>query len=209
MKFSEWLYTEDRQSLAKRYKNILHGVPQEKKHHPEGDALAHTRLVRKAIPHAIEKLKDLQTNHSQLSNALSNLNFNISPEEFEILKISAWLHDIGKASSTTVGSLPFLTPVPLSGKIQAIGHQDAKHYMPQIEKLKSVAPPETFKLFKKHEPLIKFIVDHHMDFTSGRFSKNFISEFFHNGKIIDDPRIKLLLIIMWSDNMGRKPENWS
>jgi len=204
MKFADWL--ENRRDLAKGYKNILHGVPQEPSHHPEGDALAHTRLVRKAIPRAIEELKSLQRSHPQLSNVLSNLNFDVSPKEMEVLKISAWLHDIGKASATTVGGLPFLTPVPMTGKIQSIGHQDPEHYMPQIEKLKDIAPPETIELFKQNEPLIRFLVDHHMDFVNDKFSRNVVDEFFRDGKIVDDPRIKLLLILMWSDKMGRKPE---
>lgn len=205
MRFSDWLQIEGRRELAQQFKGKLHGVPQEPSHHPEGDALAHTRLVRKAIPRAIQELKSLQQTHPQLSHVLSDLDFDIDQEEMEILKISAWLHDIGKATTTTIGGVPYQKATE-PGKIQSIGHQNPDHYMPQIEDLEDVAPPETIELFKKHEPLIRFIVDHHMDFVAEKFSRGMADEFFHDGKVINDPRIKLLLITMWSDKMGRKPE---
>lgn len=203
MNFLDWL--ENRQELAKAYKLKMAGVPQEPSHHPEGDALAHTRLVRKAIPNAIQELKSLQQNDPELSHVLSNLNFDLPPEEMNVLKMAAWLHDIGKPATTTVGGLPFLTRAPLTGKIQSIAHQDPKNYMPEIEDLESVAPPETIAFFKKHEPLIRFLVDHHMDFVAEKFSRTIVDEFFRDGKIINDVRIKLLLALMWSDKMGREP----
>ena len=198
-------YTENIKELAKNYSNALKNVPQDPVHHREGNALIHTQLVRKAIPKAIQELKILQQT-PELSNILSNIDFSISNEELKILYLSAWLHDIGKATATTIGGQPW-TNQGASGKIQSIGHQDAKHYLPQLEKLKNFAPSETFNLYIKNKDLINFIIEHHMDFTSGTgFSKSFVSKHFDGEKVKNTPEMKMLLILMWADKMGRKPE---
>jgi hypothetical protein len=163
MKFSNWI--EGRRELAQSYRQTLSGVPQDPHHHPEGDALIHTQLVRKAIPRAIQELQNLQQDPN-LGPALAKINFSVSPEEQQILALSAWLHDIGKSTATTIGGKPWQTP-GATGKIQAIGHESPEHYQPQLEKLKDIAPPETVDLYLKNKDLINFIIEHHMDFTSG------------------------------------------
>ena len=128
MNFSEWVaIKEGRRDLASAYKSRLVDVPQDPNHHPEGDVLTHVKMVRKAIPRAVRELQSLQANHPQLSHVLSNIDFSITPEEMEILSMSAWLHDIGKATSTTIDGKNWsrMGPNP-QGKIQAIGHQDPK-----------------------------------------------------------------------------------
>ena len=203
MSFSKWL--ENKRELAQAYSNTLSGVPQDPGHHPEGDALIHTRLVRKAIPKAVAELQLLQRDPT-IGPAIADINFSISPQEEQILALSAWLHDIGKSTATTIGGQPWQTP-GATGKIQAIGHQDPEHYQPQLDKLKNTAPPETIQLYMQNKDLINFIIEHHMDFTSGAFGKQFISQNFQSGKVNNTPQMKLLLILMWADKMGRKPED--
>jgi tRNA nucleotidyltransferase/poly(A) polymerase len=203
MSFSKWL--ENRRELAQAYSNTLSGVPQDPGHHPEGDALIHTKLVRRAIPRAVAELQNLQQD-PKIGSAINHINFSISPQEEQILALAAWLHDIGKSTATTIGGQPWQTP-GATGKIQAIGHQDPEHYQPQLDKLKDVAPPETVQLYLQNKDLINFLIEHHMDFTSGAFGKSFINQNFQGGKVNNTPEMKLLLILMWADKMGRKPED--
>ena len=199
-------YLEARRELAQAYTNTLSGVPQDPTHHPEGDALIHTKLVRRAIPRAIQELKMLQASPN-FGTALGSINFDCSPAELELLALSAWLHDIGKSTATTIGGQPWQTP-GATGKIQAIGHESPQHYQPQLEKLKDIAPPETVNLYLQNKDLINFVIEHHMDFTSGMgFSKGFVMNHFQNGVVNNSPEMKLLLILMWADKMGRKPED--
>ena len=130
MRFSNWL--ENRRELAKAYGNTLRNVPQDPIHHPEGPTLIHTQLVRKSVPRAIQELKNLQQD-PKFSTTLSNIDFSVSAEEMQILFLSAWLHDIGKSTATTIGGQPWTTP-GATGKIQAIRHQDPKNYQPKLDK---------------------------------------------------------------------------
>ena len=204
MKFLNWL--ENRRDLANAYSNTLRNVPQDPIHHPEGPTLIHTQLVRKSVPRAIQELKNLQQD-PKFSTILSNINFSVSAEEMQILFLAAWLHDIGKSTATTIGGQPWNTP-GATGKIQAIGHQNPEHYQPQLDKLKNIAPPETIQLYLNNKNLINFIIEHHMDFTSGAgFSKSFVAQHFEGEKVKNTPEMKMLLILMWADKMGRKPED--
>lgn len=202
MRFREFI--ENRVELANAFKDKLHGVPQDPTHHPEGDVLAHTRLVRKAIPKAVEELKNAQS--GPLASILSDIDFTLSPEEFEIVSLAAWIHDIGKNTATTIGGNPWR--LGGSGKIQAIGHQDKSHFIPQLKDLEDIAPEETKQLYLKNENLINWLVEHHMDFASGQgFSKSFVAQNFDGAKVKNTLPMKLLLILMWSDKMGRLPED--
>lgn len=198
---------EGRRELAQGYKKALHGVPQDPGHHPEGDALIHSRLVRKAVPRAMQELQVAQTTPEHpLYDILSQINFRLSPQEEQLVVLAAWLHDIGKSTATTIGGEPWRQGG--EGRIQAIGHQDKKHYLPQMQKLQSVAPPETVELYMQNEELINWLIEHHMDFVGGQgFSRNFITDNFDGHRVQDSLRMRLLLILMWSDKMGRKPED--
>lgn len=189
MNFARWF--EGQQDTANKFKNLLQNVPQEPEHHPEGDVLAHTRLVRGSIQKAIGAMKIVQSEMP----VLANLNFDVNPEEFEILAMAAWLHDIGKHTATQTQL----------GKITAYGHQDSKHFMPQIEKFKDIATPETQQLYLKNKELIDFLIQHHMDLMSkSGFSKGFRAEWMDDeGKLKNDSHIKLLIILMMADKMGR------
>jgi len=213
MHFKEWVLKEDQKSLAKAYTDLLSNVPQDPIHHPEGDALTHIRLVRKSIQEAVKRLSALKRS-PVFSEILQNIDFNVSNEELQILYIAAWLHDIGKATATTIGGVnySFLRQMDLSyqndpSKIRAIGHDDIKHYGPLIGSLGPIAPESTKSLYLNNKEIINFIIDHHMSFRKGEgFSRSFIRAYFDNGKVINDQKVKLLLILMWADKMGRTPE---
>lgn len=206
-RFEQWLkIREGRKELARTYKATLGGVPQDPAHHPEGDVLAHSRLVRKAIPRAIQKLQYAQTDpNNPLSDVLSNLTFRVSPEEEQILALVAWIHDLGKTTATTVGGEPWQKP-GVQGRVQSIGHQEPTHYEPQLRRLKQEAPPETVDLYLRNQELVNWLVEHHMDLSAGQFSRRFVDEHFQNGRIVNSPQMRLLLILMWSDKMGRDPQ---
>jgi len=213
MCFKEWILKEDQKSLAKAYADLLRNVPQDPKHHPEGDALTHIKLVRKSIQRAVRALSSLKSS-PPFSEILQNVEFNVNEDELQILYIAAWLHDIGKATATTIGGVDysFLRQMDLSyqndpSKIRAVGHDDVKHYGPLINSLGPIAPERTKSLYLKNKDTIDFIIDHHMSFRKGEgFSKAFVRQYFDNGKLINDQKVKLLLILMWADKMGRTPE---
>lgn len=201
MKFKEFLESRE---LAAAYRDKLKGVPQDPTHHPEGDVLIHSKLVRKAIPRAIEELKFAKM--GPLQNVLKNIDFDITSEEKEILALSAWLHDIGKASATTIDGNPWQQGG--SGRIQSIGHQDEEHFMPQIKDLEGLAPEKTKKLYLQNKELINWLIQHHMDFASGQgFSRKFVVDNFDGEQVKNTKKMKLLLILMWADKMGRRPED--
>lgn len=195
LKFKKWYESKE---LAKAYRGLLQDVPQDPEHHPEGNVLAHVQLVRKAIPRAIEELNSLKKNSVQFANILADIDFTINPEEFKILSLAAWLHDVGKASATTIDP---------KGKIQSIGHESPEHYLPQLEKLKAVAPKDVVELYMRNQELLNFLIERHMDFVQREgFSSSFLRTYFSNGKAKNSPAMKLLLVLMWADKMGRKPE---
>lgn len=210
--FKEWILAEDSKSLARGYSDLLRNVPQDSVHHPEGDALTHIKLVRKSIPQAIKALNDLKS-VPPFSEILADIDFNVSPDELQILYISAWLHDIGKATATTIGGInySFLRQMDIlyqndPSKIKSIGHDNSSHYSPLIKGLEGIAPEKTKSLYLKNKDIIDFIIDHHMDLTLSGFSRSFIKDHFYNGKVIPTKKIKLLLITIWADKMGRTPE---
>jgi hypothetical protein len=208
MRFTLWLtLDEGRRELATAYRSSLQGVPQDPIHHPEGDVLnrrgdvrgqGHIQLVRKALPGAVSELNKLKIT-PPFSNILSDIDFTLNSEEVKILSMAAWLHDIGKATATKVD--------PKTGKIHAIGHEDPEHYLPQLEKLKELAPPETVNLYIKNATLINFLIERHMDFVNkDGFPSSVLRAYFQNGKVKNTEEMKLLLILMWADKMGRRPE---
>lgn len=196
MQFKHWLIAEGHRELAQAYRNLLQDVPQDPIHHPEGNALVHIQLVRKAIPRAIEELNKLKQ-VPPFNEILADIDFNVTPEEFQILFLSAWLHDIGKASATT----------NIDGKISSIGHETPKFYAPEMKKLKDLASPELINLYRNNAKLINFLIMRHMDLMGNNgFPSNVINSHFKNGRIINSEAMKLLLILMWADKMGRRPE---
>lgn len=188
-RFKEWL-VEGNRELASMYKSRLGGVEQDIEHHPEGDVLAHSRLVRGAIKQAALTLGSYT---GELGEVLGNIDFNLSPMELEILALAAWGHDVGKVTATGVDN----------GRIHARGHQDRDHFEPQLRDLGSVASEKTRELYLRNKDLVDFLILHHMDFASGSFGRAFVAENFDNGRVKNTLRMKLLLILMWADKLGR------
>lgn len=211
LSFKYWLLDEDSRSLARNYTDLLKNVPQDNVHHPEGDVLTHVKLVRKSIPAAISRLNSLKST-PPFSGILEDMDFTVSSKELQILYIGTWLHDIGKATATTVGGVnyDFLRQMDIQyqndpSKIKAIGHDSSLHYSPLINSLKKFAPLNTKALYEENKELIDFIIDHHMQL--GKFPKSFIKEHFKSGKAVNTQKLKLLFILMWADKMGRTPDS--
>jgi len=189
--FKQWL--ESRRDTATLYRNLLQGVPQEPDHHPEGPVGVHTKMVRGSIQKAITALKSMKPEMP----ILDNIRFDdISPVDMEVLAMSAWLHDIGKHTATETQP---------SGKITSYGHQDSNHFQPQIDKFKDIATPVTKQLYIQHKDTIDFLVTHHMSFMDkSGFSKTFRGEWLdEEGKLKNDIKVKLLVVLMMADKMGR------
>jgi hypothetical protein len=202
MRFREWMVAEGMRELAKAYSDALKDVPENPVHHPEGTTLKHVKLVRRAILSAGQALQDLKSEPA-FDEILSNLDFRLSEDEVRVLIMAAWLHDIGKTTATTIGGTPFRDAPDLSGKIQAIGHEKPDHYAPQVDRLLALAPDSTARFYESNKELINFLIERHMDFSHGGFPNRVISDYFEGGKVKNDRRIKLLLVLMWADKMGR------
>jgi hypothetical protein len=202
MRFREWMTMEGMRDLARAYSDALRDVPENPEHHPEGTTLKHVKLVRRAVDAAAEQLQTLKSEHS-LSYILSNLDFRLTEDDRQVLVMAAWLHDVGKTTATTIGGVPFRDAGNSAGKIQAIGHERPEHYGPQVEKMLAMAPESTRRLYESNRDLISFLIERHMDFSHGGFPNRVIADFFDDGRVRDDRRMRLLLVLMWADKMGR------
>lgn len=175
--------------------DLLKSVPQNKKHHAEGDVFTHTRMVRSRLPMAINFVKNEQLKNPD--SVFSNLDMNITPQEEKILKMAAWFHDIGKASATKVDLD--------TGKITAHAHEHPKHYMPQIEKLQGPLKDIYNSLSESDKDILHFIIDNHMSLNqeTGLPKKLWTIIFDDDGKIKNEIKPKLLITLMIMDRTGR------
>ena len=188
--------------LAKAYKDALRDVPENPQYHPEGTTLKHVRLVRRSMATAVQELQSLKS-APVFGEILSDLDFRLSDEDMSVLAMAAWLHDVGKSTATTVDGTPFRDAPSLSGKIQAIGHERPEHYAPQVEKLLALAPKSTTLFYESNKELINFLVERHMDISHGGFPNKVISAHFDGGKVKNERGMRLLLVLMWADKIGR------
>lgn len=175
--------------------DLLKSVPQSNKHHAEGDVFTHTRMVRSRLPMAIDFIKkDQSVNQNSI---FSYLDMNISPQEEKILKMAAWFHDIGKASATKVDLD--------TGKITAHGHENSKHYMPQIDKLQGPLKEIYKSLSESDKDVLHFIIDNHMSLNqqTGFPKKLWTTIFDEDGKIKNEIKPKLLITFIIMDRTGR------
>lgn len=209
MKFKEWLQNESAIELARQYAQLLRPIPQDPKHHPEGNVLAHTLLVRRSIPQAVRHLLQLKT-IEPWSTILQDIDVVPDARQMKILKLATWLHDIGKIPATTIttdsGSRHWTEPGE-TGKIRSLRHEDPEYYQPEIDKLVGITPEKIKKTYDENKSLFDFLIQRHMDVSKGGFSKSFVAEYFKNGVLVPDEKIKLLLILIYSDKMGRKPQS--
>ncbi len=188
----------------------MQDVPQDPVHHPEGSVWNHIMMVRRSMSRAIEMLQEAQ---AQPGNAFANLNLDLTDEEKNILRMAAWMHDIGKAGATTLNiggeHTPWAEkPDPSKGRWQAISHETPKFYKPQMRKLKGTPWQSIWeKSGYEDKKDLFFIVNHHMGLrtqsASGfgkRLSNQWIDE---NGQYKNERKIKLLLILVLMDRLGR------
>ncbi len=183
-------------------RDLLKPVPQSPKWHKEGDVFRHTQLVRKNMNVAISLLKDASQDPS---SAFSNLDMNLIDSDINMLRLGGWLHDIGKRSATTIGDKPW-NPVgfnDLSQKINAIGHEDEEHFEPMMQKLGKPWQDIHQKSDLSDKDDLWYMIRNHMslnDLWSKRLWVDLIDE---NGKYKNERKVKLLLILVLMDKMGR------
>ncbi len=78
----------------------LKGVPQDEEFHPEGDVWTHTRAVRRSLDEAM-----------RMTNVM------LTEEQRNLLRVAAWLHDVGKAHATRM----------IDGRCRSPGHERGRH----------------------------------------------------------------------------------
>lgn len=183
MRFQNWISESSLKDLL--------SVPQKEKHHPEGDVFRHTMMVRGSLNSAIELIKNNQQNN--ITGPLSNLDLNFSQEDINILKFAGLLHDIGKGEA--------LDPNTLS----AHGHENPKTFEIAMKKL----GPWWQKVYEKSNSKDKedlwWIIKYHMSlknegFLNKKLKKELLDD---NGKYKNDRKVKLLLVLLLMDRMGR------
>lgn len=175
---------------------MLKPVPQNPEHHEEGDVFTHTKMVRDSLNLAEELLEK----ESEIK-PFENINFSLNNNEKKILKISAWLHDIGKASATTINGNHWSGGG--EGKVQAIGHDKSDHYMPMIEKI-PIAKRILDSLSQEDLSTVYFCIDNHMNLRNGTFSKRLTSQIMNpDGNYKNEKKVKILLYLIVMDWSGR------
>jgi hypothetical protein len=191
--------------------DIIGKVPQSPKWHSEGPVGVHTRMVRKQLDQAIQMMKDAA---SDPNSAFSELDMNITPEERNMLRIAAWMHDIGKAGATTVAGTPLTdyeswkknktVPPEDMTNIKAIGHERSKYFEPEMKKLGPTWKGMHDKASDVDKEDLWFIIRNHMNINE-RLGKRLANKIVDpkTGKFYPNRKVKLLLTLMLMDRMGR------
>jgi hypothetical protein len=166
-----------------------------------------------------EAIEIMQEAQKRPGSSLADFDLNLTKEERDIVRAAAWLHDIGKFITTTITLedgqvIPFsLSAMALVGSIHAIGHEK-----PQNFKLACRALVGTmWETIWKHSRLGAqvdwlFAILHHMgvnhwDVKPGfgkRLSKRWMTA---EGKYKPKRRVKLLMILILMDRLGRRIPN--
>ena len=165
-------------------------VPQNPKHHPEGDVDRHTMMVRSALEPAIELLIKNKINNPE--GPLENIDINFSKQDKNILRIAALLHDIGKGDA--------LNPETLS----AYGHENPKTFEKAMKRLGSIWYQIYEKSSQDDKDDLWWIIKYHMSLKDqeGFQNKKLIKELLdENGKYKSDRRTKLLLVLLLMDEL--------
>jgi tRNA nucleotidyltransferase/poly(A) polymerase len=197
-KFQEWL-KESSYRTATDY-------PQDSVEHPEGSVRRHSMMVRHSLDAAIDLIKQKQQQDPE--GPLSNLDLNFSPDEYNILRLAGNLHDIGKGSSmsekiTKDGRL----------KIQNIGHDQPEHFEKGMGELGTAWHQMYSKADAQDKEDLWWLIKHHMSLDDARGIENKALKreiLDDQGKYKSDRRIKLLLVLLLMDRMGRggTPTSW-
>ena len=120
-------------------RSILTNVEQNPKWHPEGNVWNHSVLVRRALPSAL----GIWEGYAECISL--SLLPTPSEQDIHILKVAAWLHDLGKASSSGT---------------KAVGHDRREIYEPFWERLRM--NPHWEELLVPIQTEVRFIVENHM-----------------------------------------------
>lgn len=206
MQFREFVWME-------MLRGMLKPVPQPPKWHAEGDVFTHTRLVRQSLNKAVSLIAQAASNpHS----AFSNLNMDLNQEAIDILRLAAWLHDLGKESATTVGPLHADTPPqnwkdvpdidPESHELHAKHHEKSFNFNPGFRKLmqsklwQKVMEAQNYEARKD----LAFVIRNHMQLRDNLGSKILSRMVDQEGKYKNTRRVKLLLVFFLMDRIGRR-----
>jgi len=186
--FNEWLVES---SLRQQLK-----VPQNPKHHPEGGVDRHTMMVRSALEPAIKILQEKQKDDP--NGPLSNLDLSFTSEDVNVLRLAGLLHDIGKGDT--------LDPKTLS----AHGHEDPENFEKAMQRL----GPAWHNMYGQANSMDKedlwWVIKYHMSLKDeqGFQNKSLKKELLDDqGKYKSDRKIKLLLVFLLMDRMGRGGES--
>ena len=199
-------------------RDLLTGVPQNPKYHPEGDVWTHVRLVRKSLPAAVQMFEQAR---AQEGSPFSNFT-PVSKQDEDILRLAAWLHDIGKNTATAYTNpdksrtpwtnqnfqgysvQQMMSPDFGPGKWQSIGHEEPTHYQPLVKQLGHQWQVMLEKLSPEDKDTLWFVVDRHMDFNEQGITRKMrqmtIGE---DGKFLPDRKYKLWIIFKMMDSMGK------
>jgi tRNA nucleotidyltransferase/poly(A) polymerase len=186
--FNEWL---SESSLRQQLK-----VPQNPKHHPEGGVDRHTMMVRSSLEPAIKILQEKQKNDP--SGPLSNLDLSFASEDMNILRLAGLLHDIGKGDT--------LDPVKLS----AHGHEDPENFEKAMQRLGPIWHQMYSQSNQSDKDDLWWVIKYHMSLKDkeGFQNKSLKKEILDDqGKYKPDRKIKLLLVFLLMDRMGRGGES--
>ena len=177
-------------------RSMLRGVPQSPKHHPEGDVYAHVRLVRRSLEDAVKMLSE----RARGVDSFRLIDFAINEKnESLLLRAAAWLHDIGKVTATIRKE---------SGAWSAVGHDRPRHFLPQLRRLGGSWRRMWMRAdFEVRKDLL-FLIRWHMAFSQSKGdaalgkarARRWISD---DGAYRPIRRIKLLLVLIVADRMGR------
>lgn len=194
-------------NIESMLRSIIGNVPQRADFHKEGPVGAHSRMVRGQLKNAISIMQQAA---SDPSSSLSSLDVNYTPEEINILRLAAWLHDLGKASTTTIDGVPWQqvpSPDLEKSKITGKKHELPYHFNPMAQKLlqsplwKQIYDNSTFENKKD----LWFIIRNHMGISKEGLEKSLLRKYIGpDGKYINNRRIKLLLTFILMDRLGRE-----
>lgn len=189
-----------------KLREILSPIPQDLRHHPEGDVFTHTRMVRNALGQAEKILRRARADEF----CLTNLDFYLEDEEVTLLCYAAWMHDIGKIGATTLNIdghhvlyNQHLDRFASWGRWQAINHELPQFFKPQMRKLEGTLWEQAWNKAKLRDKVdLFFIIKNHMRFSI-KTAKSMVD---NEGRYKDERRIKLLLVLMIMDCLGRGEE---
>lgn len=183
--FTEWL-------METSLYGMLRNVPQNPKHHSEGPVGRHTMMVRGSLDAAIKLLQQKQAEDP--NGPFSKLNLQFSSDENNMLRLAGLLHDIGKSVTTD--------PV----KLTAYRHEDPVNFEKAMQQLGPIWQNMYAKANPQDKEDLWFAIQHHMNLsdTEGFGSKGLKTDLIDpDGKYKADRKVKLLLVLLIMDRLGR------